>query len=374
MNSNESTFREEDDDDFKRFITEYLLLGAATQRGMTPTQYVEIARRKWATCEKDDVYAVKLLFDPLVQPQFRDESPDELFCVLVARVGHCGELIDAPQGYKPPNYPGVHLSHVVAGSPSGGHEPDPAEPADYILGYMDVLGFEGMLRQHGVDIVRKLYAQLLETALSPNSEARPWGKALSVVQGEVVPAAMWMPIHTAYFSDSLLLWVHYNPGHVHDFLGRCARVFCEALELGLPLRGAITVGRAVLNKDQSLYLGAPLVEAARLESKLDWIGVALGSSFKCERLQIPIPPDSVMPFAPPMKTGGLDLFSDLVLDWPRTWRESRSQSARDCLGSLCKSNLPDPIKQRYRDAMAFVKYSEENQDWCLPKGMTRIKA
>jgi hypothetical protein len=269
MSSGQSPFRKDDDEDFIRLISDYLAQGAATKRRIAPAEYVESARKIWATCQKDEVYAIKLLFDPFVQPQFREESADEMFCVLVARVGHLGELVDAPPGYQPPHFPGVRLSHIVAGSPSGGEEPDPSRPADYLLAYLDVLGFEALLRRRGLDEVNDLYLRLLDTALAPHSEARTWGKALSMVQGEVVPALMWLPIHTAYFSDSLLLWVHYRPGHVKDFLERCARVFCEALELGLPARGAVAVGQAVLNKDRNIYLGDPLVEAARLEAKLD---------------------------------------------------------------------------------------------------------
>lgn len=175
-----------------------------------------------------------------------------MFCVLVARVGNRGELVDAPPDYQPPHFPGVRLSHIVAGSPSGGKEPDPSKPADYLLAYLDVLGFEALLQRRGLDEVSDLYTRLLDTALAPHSEAKPWGKALSMVRGEVMPALMWLPIHTAYFSDGLLLWVHYHPGHVQEFFERCARVFCEALELGLPARGAVTAGRAVLNKDRNI--------------------------------------------------------------------------------------------------------------------------
>jgi hypothetical protein len=297
-----------------------------------------------------------------------------MFCVLVARVGHQGELIDAPPGYQPPCFPGVRLAHIVAGSPSGGHEPDSSKPADYLLAYLDVLGYEALMRRRGLDEIYALYIRLLDTGLAPHSEARPWAKALSAVRGELVPALMWLPIHTAYFSDSLLLWVHYHPGHVQEFFERCARVFCEALDLGLPVRGAVTVGRAVLDKGRNIYLGEPLVEAARLEAKLDWIGLALGSSFRSETLRIPVPPDTVSPFTPPLKTGGGDLCSDLVLDWPRVWRESFSSSAVDRLQSLCRPDLPEALQQRYRDAISFYKHSEEYQNWFLPEGATRIRA
>ena len=270
MNAWEALFVDEDDEAFRLIVGKLLSLSASDRRRVSPDEYVSMAREKWHTCKKDSVYAVKLLFDPLVQPQFQTESETELFCVLVARVGQQGQLIDAPEGYEPPNYPDVRLSHIVAGSPSGGEESDPSRPTDYLIAFLDVLGFEALLLRVGLEEVNERYGQLLEQALRPESEERPWAKAASIVQNEIVPALMWLPIHTAYFSDSLVLWVQFHPGHVQEFLYRCSRVFCKALELGIPLRGAITVGPAIFHKERSVYLGFPLIEAARLESKLDW--------------------------------------------------------------------------------------------------------
>ena len=374
MDSDTLRFRPEDDSAFVRMVTEKLSLGAAAKRRLSEQDYIRLAREKWASCNTDEVYAIKLLIDPLVEPQYADESSEEIFCVLVARIAPDGELIDAPPGYQPPSFPGVRLSHIVAGSPSGGRVPDPAEPAEYLLAYFDVLGFEALLNRIGLHELNRLYSQLLDTALTPYSEARPWSRALSMVQGDLAPALMWLPIETAYFSDSILLWVPYHPGHVHEFLHRCSRVFCEALGLGLPIRGTVTAGKAVLNKKKSTFLGQPLVEAARFEPKLNWIGVALGASIKSEELKIPFPPDMVLLYTPPMKPGGEQLFSDLVLDWPRVWRETRHDSAIDHLQSLCTSDLSPEIQKRYRGAIAFFNHSEANQNWFLPPGGKIIKA
>jgi len=188
--------------------------------------------------------------------------------------------------------------------------------------------------------VHSLYVELLEQALRPESEKKPWSKSNSIIQHQVVPALMWLPINTAYFSDSLLLWVHFHPQHVGEFLSRCSRVFCKALDLGIPLRGAVTIGSAVFNKEQGIYLGEPLVEAARLEAKQNWVGVALGASFKSESTHVPIPPEAVFQYSPPLKSGGEELFSGLVLDWPRVWRETYlPSSAVDKLNALCKTRL-----------------------------------
>lgn len=360
-------FEPEDDEAFRKLTTDLLALNAHTERGLSAQEYLRLARQVWASCEKDSVYAIKLLFDPLVQPQFREESERDLFCVLVARVGHAGEFIDAPPGYTPPDYPGVRFSHIVAGSPSGGYEPDVSKAQPYLLAYFDVLGFEALLVDVGLHHIHERYQQLLDQALRPQSHERPWSRAQSLVRGEVVPALMWLPMRAAHFSDSLLLWVHYHPDHVGEFLARCSRVFCKALDLGIPLRGAITIGEAVLDNHNNIFLGSPLVEAARLESKQDWVGVALGTSFKSASPRVPIPPEAVFPYVPPLKTGGSDLFSDIVLDWPRTWRQDYSASAVERLQTLAGADLPDALRQRYIAAATFYEASGANEDWFFPQ-------
>ncbi|OIP92837.1 MAG: hypothetical protein AUK24_01000 [Syntrophaceae bacterium CG2_30_49_12] len=377
MELSDARFEPDDDDKFVWFVTDHLKKGAATLRGITDVDYVQLARSRWNGCASDKVYAIKFLVDPLVDPELVAELPDDFrhsgqpFCTLIARIGSHGELVDAPEGYTPPSYPGVHLAHIVAGSPSGGDVPDPREPAEYLIAFLDVLGFEALLNRIGLDALAQRYQELLAAALDPQSESRPWSRAQTIVRGETTPALMCLPIQTAYFSDSLLLWVPYLPGHVEEFLYRCSRVFCEALSQGLPVRGAISAGRATLDKERGIYLGLPLIEAVRLENKANWVGVSLAASWKSETLRIPVPPDMVFIYDPPLKEGSDALFSGLVLDWPRVWRESREDSALPHLADLRLPDLPQELKARYDAASTFWLHSEANQDLYLPPGFTR---
>jgi len=377
MESTDSLFEPDDDENFVWFVKNHLKKGAASVRGITEAEYLATCRERWDGCAADRVYAIKFLVDPLVQPDLVAELPDEFiqpgepFCTLVARIGSRGELIDAPEDYTPPSYPCVHLAHIVSGSPSGGVVPDPHAPTEYLIAFLDVLGFEALLNRIGLEALTLRYQQLLSVALSPQSESRPWSRAQAIVNGEPTPTLMWLPIQTAYFSDSLLLWVPYHPGHVEEFLNRCSRVFCDALAHGLPIRGAISAGQATLDKERGIYLGLPLIEAVRLESKSNWVGVSLAASWKSETLRIPVPPDTVFLYNPPLKDGGNALFSGLVLDWPRAWRESREDSALPYLADLCLPDLLPDLKARYDAASTFWLHSEKNRDWCLPPGWTR---
>ncbi|HEX8633962.1 MAG TPA: hypothetical protein VF703_07395 [Pyrinomonadaceae bacterium] len=376
--SPEELFNPDDEKAFVDSTTVHLNKGAAMKRGISPEAYVSLAREQWRSCSTDQVYAIKLLIDPLVSKAASDFPPEwaasgRPFCVLVARIDPDGNLIDAPPDYVLPSYPGVYLSHLVFGSPSGEQTPDPAEPAEYLFAFLDVLGFEELLKSIGLDELSRRYEELLAVALAPQSETRPWSLAQTLVRGDPVPALMWLPMQTAYFSDSLLLWVHYHPGHVEEFLNRCSKVFCQALGLGLPIRGAIAVGRARLDKKNGIYLGSPLIEAVRLEGKSDWVGIALSASWKSEAPPFPVPPDCVFVYQPPLKEVAESLFSGLVLDWPRAWRESRQDSAVEYLTRLRDPRLPEHLQARYDAAIRFYEYSEANQDWCVPEGWTRIR-
>ena len=193
-------FLNTDTDAFVTIVSGLLSKGANRKQNLSVEEYVSQARIVWATCETDDVYALKLLFDPVIDPTGEDE---EMFCVLVARIAPNGSLLDAPEGYQRPHYEGVKFEHIVAGSPIS--VPDPKAPATYILAFFDVLGFEAKLARIGLSAMHALYQKLLADALKPNSEERPLAKSVSVVRGQPVPALMWSPIQGSYFSDSLLL-------------------------------------------------------------------------------------------------------------------------------------------------------------------------
>jgi len=372
-------FTPDDESIFISLVKEHLGKGAAAKRAISPKEYASRVRDRWKACSTDAVYMVKMLVDPVVQPEIMAELPPEWqamtepFCELIAAIDSNGELVNAPPGYVPPSYRDVLLGVIPVGSPSTAPIPDPTQPAEYIVAFLDVLGFEALLNDLGLDEMARRYDSLLESALRPQSEGKPWSQEIAIVRGEPIGGLMWLPIQTAYFSDTLLLWIHYHPRHVPFFLDRCAKVFCQALSLGIPIRGAISIGEAILDKNRGIYLGTPLIEAVRLEDRSKWIGISLGASWKSETMRVPVPPDRIFLYNPPFKDGGLPLFSGLALDWPRVWRESREDSPTEYLERLCRPALPQDLRDRYSAAVRFVEYSAANQDWFLPPGAKRLR-
>ena len=54
--------------------------------------------------------------------------------------------------------------------------------------------------------------------------------------------------------------------HIYiSFLQLCMDFFCQSIIEGIPLRGCISTGIAMMDQYKSIYFGNPLVEAARGE-------------------------------------------------------------------------------------------------------------
>jgi hypothetical protein len=374
------SFRSDDDDKFIALVTEYLEEGAGQLRGLATHEYIDICRDLWRECETDEVFKVKILADMLIwnkrykdlkpPPGFKEvshpeESPEDLYCYALGLIRPDGTYVGAPEGYDPtPTNPKSRRSLALAfPGKAQVDEGNEAEPASYMLALFDVLGFADRLLALGLDRMHQVYKSLIGVALEPNVAKNQWTRLVVRLSDDLFsPGIFWLPIRYAYFSDSLLFWVPLQPGFAQPFLDRVLNVFCEALSLELPLRGTVTAGTAILHKKSNTFLGGPLVEAARLHDAQKWVGAAIGVSVRSVELRIPFSPLQVMLYEAPVKEEAQkNLLSDLVLDWPRRWRELGRPSLSDTLLRLRSQGFED----YYDNALAFVRHSNENSEWFL---------
>ncbi|HEX3558851.1 MAG TPA: hypothetical protein VHU19_06595 [Pyrinomonadaceae bacterium] len=175
---------------------------------------------------------------------------------------------------------------------------------DLVVAIFDVLGFEDRIRRFSLEEVHGQYKELLAIATSKGShaffDARPAGG------GTMVPFFGFIEIEQDYFSDTILLWTRFSPPTLGPFLHVCCSLMCEALRAGLPLRGALALGDAIMDKSARTYLGEPLVEAARLEKAQQWVGLSFGRSFTSRR-GVPFNAELVRPYSKHRKPGSSDL-------------------------------------------------------------------
>lgn len=229
--------------------------------------------------------------------------------------------------------------------------------AKVILGLFDVLGFSGRVEKQGVEKLLSVYRELIEKAvLEP---ARRCVGTAQFPQGRVL-TLFELPVRYAYFSDTILLWVPLHQAYPAAFVRRCADLMCEALSMGMPLRGAICLGDAVMHQDTNTYIGKPLVEAAGLEKGQDWIGLTLGWSATWPLFMAELEGSDIIEYEAPMKQHCTEVVSPIVVDWPRAWREKYGTSPKEQLTFL----NADPKFTRYYDhAIAFADYSVAHHDW-----------
>ena len=370
-------FRDTDDDVFKRWMTYFLQGGAPALRGVTAQDYVECFRRLWKACETEEVFNLKVPIDTRVSTlwlqrlapppgstdTFVAQPCADLCVVAVAQVRLDGSFVRAPRGYSPPPMrPGTHRAvTVVLPDLVPFDEPENPTPALYVLAIFDVLGFSNKLKELGLEEMNRRYDLLIKEALEPYAAGSQWAQLLVTGQDNVCwPGAFRLPIRYAYFSDTILLWIPYSPYIVRPFLDRLLSMFCEALRLGLPLRGAVSAGTAILHNRTTKFLGDPLVVAATLEKAQNWLGAAYGVCPEAETLSVEVRPYQLMLYDAPLKDKQeAPPLSGLVLDWPRRWREIYHASAKDVVLRLRTRGF----ETYYDAALAFIEHSDANPDW-----------
>ncbi len=233
----------------------------------------------------------------------------------------------------------------------------PLREDSIVLFFFDVLGFAERVDELGLAEILRLYEDLLEMV-----RARAGGRvvmaARPVDQHTMVPVMGWLDLESTYFSDTILLWTKYDDLRFQVSVDIVLDFFCDCFKNGLPLRGAIAFGDAVMDRQRGIFLGHPIIEAARAESSQRWCGCGFGPSLDdFPRLG---PADRFMPYSDHAKPGREDYLRELVLDWPRRWRASPHNP--DLL--TCIEKYRRPGHEDYWDTTtAFVEHSQTNELW-----------
>ncbi|MGD9841559.1 MAG: hypothetical protein AB7F79_03000 [Steroidobacteraceae bacterium] len=184
-------------------------------------------------------------------------------------------------------------------------------------------------------------------------------------------------IYGAYASDTILIWAHtlfpearglsvqeraarasdpahgweYLPIPCDRFLEACSELVCEALELELPVRGAIAMGRAILDSERGVFLGQPIIDTARMEKNQKLIGASICGSY----LNQVIPGPYAVPFNSHVKDSKQGDFSGLVLNWPRHWRVTRGT---DLTPAISRLNTAPDYSAAYDNSLEMNRLSQ----------------
>ncbi len=256
---------------------------------------------------------------------------------------------------------------------------------DYNIAFFDILGFEAKLETIGLEAMEEIYRSLMLVVSESNKHMEKLFGDLDFKEsiywasgGDVYPV---VKIFGAYASDSILIWSNaawpearskssyerdelatdtalgwkYQTVPCDTFMGVCNEIICAGLAIGLPIRGSLAMGRAVLDSSEQIFIGSPMIEAARLEKGQRFIGASCCASFMLQT----IPKRFLLPFNLHLKDGYSDRFGGAVLDWPRHWRKTRKSSARDVVQSL--KNDAGKASDYYDITLAMIDVSESQQ-------------
>jgi hypothetical protein len=339
---------------FNEIVSAHIAEGLHTAHGMTVAEYTAICRKAWDECPTTPGFTTKILIDPLRPVEaMLGKNPEEY---THWRVGDEIEL---------QRKPATEITCVAVGSvkadftaepheifqlPEG--EPETPEIRRYMLAVFDVLGFSALLERVGLREVEALYERLIAEVVTKDSM-----RAYSFVRlnrAEVASVLGRVPMGHAHFSDTIVLWVPLVQHFIAPFMARCADLVCEALQMGVPLRGALSVGQAVLHRRTSTFVGSPIVEAAKLEQAQNWVGACLGPSMIAADVSREFDPNLVLPYGVPYKKRGADLSTGLALDWPRRYLDRFGVSP---VGALRTLDTSPSHHIYYHNAILFAEYS-----------------
>lgn len=275
----------------------------------------------------------------------------------------------------------------------------------YSIALFDILGFSNFVTNNSTKVISALYNRLLD--LINKQKSTPEGNASFA--GSVVPAPTspdWKHnaliadangfVRVCHFSDTFIIYVNYqlskqgwwlrdtkyepNPLLIGEagtpyypifiqshaiylsHLQTCMEFFCQAIFTGIPLRGCLSTGMALMDQEKSIFFGNPIVEAARGEAAQDAMGIAFGKSFNNYH---PIYHDYFIPYLGHMKPNSnkTEFLSPMVLDWPRYWRNSPEFKEHSLVEYIEKMNTDTNYSKYYKNAIKFVEFSEKHENW-----------
>jgi hypothetical protein len=227
---------------------------------------------------------------------------------------------------------------------------------DYLICLLDVLGFESLFNEHGLEIIESKYRDLIATVEEQNID-------MALLIGPGGHPMIGSPnIQSAYFSDTIIFWCKYDIFRMEVMLNCIKEVICKSIEIGLPLRGSVSIGHAKLEKNQSIFLRKPIISAARAVEFQKSIGITLSKDFDkvpyCQGFKA----DCILQYDNYLKENWKERVIPLVVDFPRHWRLRRNHSLKDAIKKLDKD---EKHTEYYRNTIDFVTYSEDNHDWWL---------
>jgi len=351
-------------------IKGYLADKTYEKRGLTREQYIEKCKAAWARKKYDPEYERKVIVD-FSQPVTLNQlfgldglEVDFADTALMKPVVHgfegktdieCMVMMATPTSNKSGETTLAKVAEMFRPA-NPKPEAESLEQQLYLVALFDVLGFSALVAEKGSEALLTIYQELIAKAVL-NTNYTGFGR-IKVGPNRYGVGGFYAPVNYAYFSDTILLWTTNQFTHVAPFLAKCGDLICEALKIGMPLRGSVCFGEAVMHKASQTFLGSAMVEASDIEKNQKWIGATLGVGFMLNELKEAVSEALVVPlFCEHFKSDMKLTFPYLTLDWVSRWRAKANPDIIATLEAM-KAKAPEKNKPYYDNTIAFVKFAE----------------
>ncbi len=362
--------KEELDMEFsENLIKKYLDLKAYEKRGLTREEYIQHCKEQWDKTEYDSKTQRKTIVDFLFPVTFadllgisesefdyfeslgklpingiKDKTDIECIVVFAGKREHVGDKVEF-----------VNINETIPPTTECDFE-EVLTPQLYFVAFFDVLGFSNLVTKIGSQAVLELYQNLIN--LSVLKKGYKSFEKVKVGFNQYLLGTTYVPVKYAYFSDTILLWTTATDNHASPFTAKCADLMCEALKLGIPLRGSICFGEAIMHKATNTFIGDAIIEAAKLEKSQKWVGASFGESFLNEQIRHELNEELVVPlYLKHLKEDLKSASPYLTLDWITKWQNKGYSNLVERLVELEKK-APQKNKEYYKATIDFIKYTE----------------
>ena len=212
--------------------------------------------------------------------------------------------------------------------------------------YLDIMGFKDMVMRNSHDSIYKMLDDLSK-------------KRDSIDNAQHLPQPYEKDsLKTVSFSDSIVIFTKNDTKDCLELLTRATSwLFANAIESGIPLKGAISHGELSVNISRQIFFGQPLIDAYLLEEEVEFYGIVIHNTVEkilnelnTSLISIEKYKDCVVP----LKSGKIQHY---ILDWvSKINTTDNPQSKKEELLRLMKRQREQTVgrPRRYIDNTIYV--------------------
>lgn len=238
---------------------------------------------------------------------------------------------------------------------------DKKEEKPILMAFFDILGTSKLINKGDFQIVYDYYefmSKLCSDTHTPIAVIDHISKFLNpeIDSSHTKYTIINYDLKHCFFSDTFILWIELDSflqPTMAGFLEKCCIIFCEALKRGIPLRGVISCGMAIMDEEHHIFLGKPIAEAAKAEPHQNWLGVGIGRTINNIH---PMDMKYLLPYIKHFKTDKEDLLNGWVLDWPSWWRENETDDVIQIVNNM---NTDPLFESYYNNCLSFIEASKQ---------------